>query len=69
MGEPDGLVDHGFADVDVVWQDEAIRWLKANGITTGVDADHFAPERTLTRGETAAFLFRLGLVVDLPSLA
>lgn len=69
VGEPDGLVDHGFADVDVVWQDEAIRWLKANGITTGVDADHFAPERTLTRGETAAFLFRLGLVVDLPSLA
>jgi hypothetical protein len=69
VGEPAGSPVHPFSDVTKLWQEEAIRWLKDNGITTGVDATHFAPEKTLTRGEAATFLYRLGMVVDLPSLA
>ena len=69
VGEPGGSPEHGFSDIVKPWQEEAIRWLTANSITTGVDATHFAPERTLTRAEAATFLFRLGMFVDLATLA
>lgn len=69
VGEPGGSPEHGFSDIAKPWQEEAIRWLKANSITTGVDSTHFAPERTLTRGQAATFLFRLRLIVELAALA
>ncbi|MEM8706609.1 MAG: ThuA domain-containing protein [Actinomycetota bacterium] len=57
-GSPLGSPDHPFTDVVAPWQQDAVRWLFANGITNGVSADRFAPGRDVTRGEMAAFLFR-----------
>ncbi len=37
----------------------AIRWLTDEGITQGVSAERFAPAATVTRGQMAAFLFRM----------
>lgn len=36
----------------------AIAWLAAEGITTGVDGDRFAPGNPVTRGQMAALLWR-----------
>ncbi|WP_229023070.1 S-layer homology domain-containing protein [Actinomarinicola tropica] len=37
----------------------AVRWLAAEGITTGVGgSDRFAPDAAVTRGEMATFLWR-----------
>ena len=69
VGQPGGSPSHGFSDITKPWQEEAIRWLAANEITTGVDPTHFAPDRNLTRAETATFLFRLGMIVELATLA
>jgi hypothetical protein len=54
---PCGFNDRtGIADLD-----EAACWLKSENITTGYggDSTRFAPEITVTRGQMAAFLFRL----------
>jgi len=52
----------GFADIrSSAYFSRAVCWLKAQEITTGVggDTSRFAPERQLTRGEMALFLWRL----------
>ena len=38
---------------------EAVRWAVKQGITTGVDASHFGPERSCTRGHAVTFLYRM----------
>ena len=48
--------------VDVTEQDyfyESVLWAAENGITTGVDATHFAPAETCNRGQIAMFLWNV----------
>ena len=37
---------------------DAVLWAVENGITNGVDASHFAPNATVTRGQVVTFLWR-----------
>ena len=57
-GEPGGSPQHPFVDVMKSWQEDPIRWMADQGITTGKDATHFAPEDPVTRGEFATFAYR-----------
>ncbi len=57
-GQPPAPV-HSFDDVTTAEQHQAVAWMAAEGITTGTTPTTFSPDRTLTRGETAAFLHRL----------
>lgn len=51
----------GFVDiVPGVFYEDAVAFLKANGITQGTALDRFSPFREVTRAEMAAFLFRMG---------
>ena len=36
-----------------------VLWAVENGITNGMDANHFGPDSTVTRGQTVTFLWRL----------
>ncbi|MEZ5168048.1 MAG: S-layer homology domain-containing protein [Acidimicrobiales bacterium] len=38
--------------------DKPIGWLVKEGLTTGTSPGKFSPDRTLTRGEMATFLYR-----------
>jgi hypothetical protein len=57
------LPPHGFGDVpsNGSENDRAVRWLKANGITTGFggSATVFNPSGVVTRIQMALFLYRL----------
>lgn len=59
-GEPSGHPPHGFSDVSGgVYYGEAVAWMKATGITTGVGgSNRFEPDTRLTRGQMAAFIWR-----------
>jgi len=49
----------GFGDVsDAVYYTDAVAWLVANDITTGIEPGCFGPSENVTRGQVAAFLFR-----------
>ena len=51
--------ESGFADVgknDFFY--DAVEWAVANGVTTGVDAAHFAPYASCTRAQAVTFLWR-----------
>ena len=37
---------------------DAVLWAVKNGITNGMDATHFAPDATCTRGQIVTFLYR-----------
>ncbi len=50
---------HGFHDVAADWQQEAVSWMAATGVTTGTSATTYSPEAPLTRGQLAALLWRL----------
>jgi subtilisin len=60
-GEPTGAPAHGFPDVPRgVYYEEAVRWLKAEGITDGYGrTGTYAPDVNVTRAQMAAFLHRL----------
>lgn len=63
VGEPAPFVDIG----DGAFYDAAVRWLAAEDLTTGVGgSDRFEPDRSVTRGEVATFLWRYA---DEPSVA
>ena len=48
-----------FADMDPdAYYYNAVLWAVENGITNGAAADIFAPDRTVTRGQTVTFLWR-----------
>ena len=50
----------GFGDVeDDRYYTEAVAWLVNERITTGIEAGCFGPDLDLTRGQVAAFLYRL----------
>ena len=58
-GEPDVSGTHSFVDVpDGEFYTEPVIWAVSNGITTGLDATHFAPGKSLTRQELVTFLYR-----------
>jgi subtilisin family serine protease len=52
---------HGFVDVAAgAYYDQPVRWLKREGITTGVGGtNRFQPDAGVTRGQMATFLWRL----------
>ena len=49
-----------FQDVtnEYMYYYDPVYWALANGITTGVDAAHFSPYSTVTRGQAVTFLWR-----------
>ncbi len=49
---------HPFDDVVADWQQDAVSWLFAEGITTGTSATEFSPGEPVTRGQMATFLYR-----------
>ena len=54
-----------FADVPAgSWASDAIRQLGALQVINGTDAEHFAPNRSITRGEFAAMLAK---ALELPA--
>ena len=58
VGEPDAPV-HRFTDVITGWQDDAVSWMSAAGITQGATPTTFDPNGTVTRGALSVFLHRL----------
>jgi hypothetical protein len=62
MDRPDVRAPHDFSDVDSdAHYEDAVRWLRAEGITTGTgdDPPAFLPHQPVTRGQAAIFLWRL----------
>jgi hypothetical protein len=57
-GSPTGSPAHPFTDVVRSWQQEPVSWMADTGITTGTSPTTFDPDRTVTRGELATFLYR-----------
>lgn len=56
---PDGT-ESPFLDVSAdAWYAEAVLWAWENGLTEGVDAESFAPDRACTRAQIVTFLWRL----------
>ncbi len=47
-----------FVDVTEPWQTAPVLWLLANQVTTGTSDTTFHPDRNVTRGEFATFLWR-----------
>ena len=48
-----------FTDLTQDWYKNAVAWAVENGITKGVGGNRFAPNDTCTRGQAAAFMYRL----------
>jgi cytochrome c5 len=57
-GMPTGSPAHPFNDVPLAWQQDAVSWLYANGITTGTSSTTFSPADPATRGQVATMLHR-----------
>ena len=57
-GSPAAPPPDQFTDVSVAWQIRPIGWMLAEGLTTGTSPTEFSPERSVTRGEAATFLYR-----------
>lgn len=58
-GSPPGT-DPGFDDVPPsAFYEEAVGWMVAAGVTTGTSPTTFEPDRHVTRGEVATFLYRV----------
>ncbi len=64
-GQPDAPV-HRFRDVTVGWQDDAVSWMAAAGITQGSTPTTFDPGGIVTRGALSVFLHRLAGEPDAP---
>lgn len=59
-GKPAAAAEMPFVDVpEGAWYAEAVSWAVSEGITKGVDAEHFAPDKVLSRAECVTFLFRM----------
>jgi hypothetical protein len=59
-GSPSGSPAAGFNDVPAgQYYSPAVDWLLAQGITTGVGGNRYAPDDNVTRGQMATFLWRL----------
>ena len=63
-GSPAVSGTHSFVDVPAgQFYTEPVIWAVENGITTGLDATHFAPGKSLTRQELVTFLYRFAGVM------
>lgn len=63
-GNPDVAGTHPFVDVpDGQFYTDPVIWAVQKGITTGLDAAHFAPGKALTRQELVTFLYRFAGVM------
>ena len=51
--------EHSFTDITIDDQHQPVAWMAETGITTGTSPTTFSPDDTLTRGQLAAFLWRL----------
>jgi len=50
----------GFGDIDDdSYYTDAVRWMVSEGITTGLEPGCFGPDEHVSRGQVAAFLYRL----------
>ena len=60
-GEPEPTLQSSpFVDVPAGrYYAKAVLWALENGVTTGMDDAHFAPDNTVTRAQTVTFLWRL----------
>ncbi|NNF68858.1 MAG: S-layer homology domain-containing protein, partial [Acidimicrobiia bacterium] len=59
MSAPAGAVA-GFADVSAeIFYTEPVQWMVDNEITTGVSPQCFGPDQPVTRGQAAAFMWRM----------
>ena len=57
---PAPLAPSGFDDIDAeAYYADAVAWMKEEAITTGIGDNLFAPDRLVTRGQVATFLWRL----------
>ena len=66
-GSPEPVSPHGFDDVVEPWQDDAVAWLREQGVTEGTSATTYSPARAVTRGEPAVMMWRLaGQPTDAP---
>jgi hypothetical protein len=72
QGRPESRTECGFTDLGVATEEFRLAscWLKDESITTGYNNDPttFAPEVAVTRGQMAAFLWRLTGKVESPDL-
>ncbi|MGN0704740.1 MAG: S-layer homology domain-containing protein [Lentihominibacter sp.] len=58
-GEPSYTTENPFEDVkEGEYYYDAVLWAYENGITTGYDATHFAPDNNCIRGDIVTFLYR-----------
>lgn len=56
-----GLAENAAIYTDMAgyaWADDAVAELRQSGLMLGVDGEHFAPGRSMTRGEGAAVVYR-----------
>jgi parallel beta-helix repeat protein len=58
-GSLTGAPPHSFTDVFASWQQAPVSWMVDNSITTGTTATTYSPNDPVTRGQIAAFLWRL----------
>lgn len=49
---------HTFSDVGAEWMTDAVTWAHRNGVTNGVSASRFDPDRGITRGDLITMLWR-----------
>lgn len=58
-GKPTASGNNPFADVAAnAYYYDAVLWAVKAGITSGIDATHFGPNETCTRGQIVTFLYR-----------
>ena len=58
-GSPKSSGSNPFSDVSAnAYYYDAVLWAVENGITSGTSATTFAPDATVTRGQTVTFLYR-----------
>ena len=58
LGEPEPVGPHAFTDLAGDWQIEPVAWAVGAEVTTGTSPTTFHPNRTATRAEIAAFVWR-----------
>ena len=65
IGKPAPTTAPGFPDVAAgQFYTSSVAWAAENGITTGYPDGTFGPDKPVTRGEVATFLYRLALLVE-----
>lgn len=51
-----------FVDVPKsAWYAKAVKWAHSNGVTSGTDATHFSPDKTVTRAQNVQMLYKYAM--------